>query len=96
MFLNSPPRVFKLCIIRKKFPGRIFAQQQESGARLVMVTNESVPRFSTAFFAFLQTKNVFFNKLEILTFTDLVENFKPERLCCKILVSKRLGRGTHS
>ena len=37
-----------------------------------------------------------FNKLKISTVIDLVENFKSERLYCKISVSKMLGRGTHS
>ena len=45
---------------------------------------------------FSDKKSLLFNKLEILKVTDLVENFKFERLCCKILVSKKLGRNTLS
>ena len=30
------------------------------------------------------------------TVTDLVENFKSERICWEILVSEKLGRGTLS
>ena len=32
----------------------------------------------------------------MLTVTDLVEDLKSERICCKISVSKKLGRGTLS
>ena len=45
---------------------------------------------------FSDKKSLLFNKLEILKVTDLVENFKFERLCCKKLVSKKLGRNTLS
>ena len=37
-----------------------------------------------------------FNQLKISTGTYLVENFKFGSICCKISVSKKLGRGTLS
>ena len=86
-----------LQVIRKIFSGTISPQPQKYRARLVTVTNEPFPRPSTSSFAFPQAKKVFlFNKLKMSTVTDLVDNFKSERICCKILVSKKLGRVTLS
>ena len=86
-----------LQVIRKTFFGTISPQPQKYRARLVTVTNEPFPRPSTSSFAFPQAKKVFpFNKLKKSAVTDLVENFKSERICCKILASKKLGRVTLS
>ena len=93
-FVNLFTRDVKPCIIRKNVPARIYAQLQECVVRLVTVTSQPASRTSTASFAVSQAKCFFlFNQMKISTVTDLVENFKPERLCCKVLVSKRLATG---
>ena len=93
-FVNLFTRDVKPCIIRKNVPARIYAQLQECVVRLVTVTSQPASRTSTASFAVSQAKCFFlFNQMKRSTVTDLVENFKPERLCCKVLVSKRLATG---
>ena len=85
-----------LQVIRKNVPGRIFPKPQEFEARLVTVTKEIVPRPSATSFAFSQAKHFFFNCSKISMVSDLVENFKSERICHKISASKNFGCGTLS
>ena len=47
--------------MRKNFTGRVYPQPKECGARLVMVTNEPVPRPLATSFALSQAKYFFFS-----------------------------------
>ena len=61
-FRTSLTRGVKHCrLLKKNFPGRISPQPLECGARLVTVTNDPVPRPSTASFAVSQAKHFLFS-----------------------------------
>ena len=66
-YVNRYLETLKVCSIRLQvasnlagyFPGTVFPQPQECGARFIAVTNQSVPRPSTTFFTCSQADHFF-------------------------------------
>lgn len=84
---------FHLALLKKKKLSQEFSLT-ECGAKLVTVTNQTSSKTSNCFICIFSGKLFFlFNQFKIQTVRDLVKNLKSERLCYKIFVSERFGRG---
>ena len=96
-FLTSPTRGIKSCIVRKVFPQEFSRKRfppQECAAKLVTVTNQPLD-IQLLPLHFVRQNDFLFQLVENLTVTDMVGNYKSKRLCCKISVPERFGRGMH-
>ena len=104
-FFTSITRGIKPCIIRKLFLQEFsFRNYPPSPLPLAMRVQSRIShddestcsQTSNYFFCIFSGKTFFlFIELRILIATNLMENFKSEKLSCKISVSGRLGRSIH-
>ena len=80
-----------LQVIRKNFPGRIFPQQQEFGARLIAVTNEPVPRLLSTPLAVSQANHFLFStSWKYQRVPTWLKTLNPKRYAAKYRYQKGL------